>query len=264
MICKYCNKTIPDDSKFCPCCGEKVEIPSMVSLYFKKHFEFFARMNKSSIVIFSAVSFIVLGLLNGVFHILLNISLKSAILKSIRNIPSFLASTGLMGNYDSAMSAAYMAQYEKELAKPLLSIFPASLNVFLSFMLQYMFLAGVTFVIVLLLNLIILKKNLSLREMLLISIISYSPFVLSSLVISATLQLSFVLSALIALLGMVLSMVKICSLTLRLANISLERSYVFIAVLCIILVIAVSLIYHFQFSSALQDFAKTIKYTKLF
>lgn len=264
MICKNCNKTIPDDSNFCPCCGEKVEIPSMVSLYFKKHFEFFAKMNKSAIVIFSAVSFIVLGLLNGVFHILLNISLKSAILKSIRNIPSFLASTGLMGNYDSAMSAAYMAQYEKEISKPLLSVLPSSLNVFLSFMLQYMFLAGVTFVIILLLNLIILKKNLSLREMLLISIISYSPFVLSSLVISATLQLSFILSAFISLLGIVLSMVKICCLTLRLTNTSLERSYVFIAALCIILVIAVSLIYHFQFSSALQDLAKTIKYTKLF
>ena len=134
MFCKYCGKELPDDAKFCPNCGARLEdevIPNEVT-FVETSPEQPTETPKSTKVwdVFAKIG-LTLGIINMSMCLLFAIGFNNVTLQSLSYIATFTESCGIPGIIFSALGKKSLFHRSKGVAGMILSIISVIVEILL-------------------------------------------------------------------------------------------------------------------------------------
>lgn len=283
MFCKNCGKLLNEGDLFCGECGTpvseqtagnnaqgektykvEVQVPAfnldgvqvlkLAKIYFTRPISFFKEFKNCDNIKTAAVMTIALPFIYAVLSIIYASTTISAFFSSIKKIPQFLAKSGIISFNDAIQAQAEISSSQEFYA------FKASFKnmvdykkIFGSSFIQLLAIMIITFIILELINVVIIKNRIKASNIFFVTSCSFTPLVLSFALASIVNFVSILCGTFIIIFGYALSFITLYSGLKELSDEKNDKVFIVMTILFILMSIVTTVTVTKQIESSLLE-----------
>lgn len=273
MFCKNCGASVNTEDIFCGECGGRVnstenaenirrenitaansEMMNKAKNYFMNPVSFLSQLGEDNLM--KKILIFVLGLpvLSGIINILYSSILIKAILKTVEKIPNIFGK-GMASNLFS--TGIRMSDEYRELKDMLETIFDKN-EIFTGGFIHVLGIIIITFIIIEVINIAVLKGKIQHEKIMLLSAVSYIPLVVCMFAGVVGTYFSILFGIFMMLSGYVLAFINLYNGLKLYSEDEEDKVYKLMGLFFVILSIIVSFIIVTQFKSSISSFMNTL------